>query len=161
MRRTQLPIANPCHEDWRTMDPVARGRFCRRCDKQVHDLSAMTEPQAREFLAEPRDSKICVRYACDGAGNVRFSPLRVAAVALALAACTPHGPGPTDQSAVMGKIEAPQPYTEVMGEPSVPPPPAPPDDVVMGDLQVLEPQPPADEDPAPKPAPASPTLIRL
>ncbi len=105
MRTTHLPIANPCHEDWDAMDPDARGRFCQVCVKPVHDLSGMSEPEARDVLAQAAGSRICVRYAHDTQGRIRFreppaprtcrSPWRLpslgaAAVAMAMAACTPH-----------------------------------------------------------------------
>ena len=189
MRRTHLPIAEPCHEDWDRMDPVARGRFCGSCDKQVFDMTAMTEPEARRLLAEHRGSKICVRYACDRQGNLRFRPVRAAAhatvAALALAACTPHQPTPRHEEE-MGKIEV------VDRDP--PPPPAQPDptplqtlvqsmvsapdpepEVFMGDIAVLEEPcdppktPPTDVDPPQDDAetetgpmrPSKPGLVKL
>jgi hypothetical protein len=93
MPRIHLPIAEPCHEDWDAMDRVERGRFCRSCDKQVYDLSSMTEHEAREVLSDHAGGNLCVRYCHDGAGNIRFRParpVRAAVLALAMAACTPH-----------------------------------------------------------------------
>ena len=50
-------------------------RFCEVCTKQVHDLSAMTERDARQVLAEESaKGRVCVRYKADGAGNIRFMP---------------------------------------------------------------------------------------
>jgi hypothetical protein len=92
MDRIRLPIADPCHEDWDAMDPRERGRFCRSCDKQVHDLSSMTEHEARDVLREHAGGNLCVRYVQDRTGNIRFRParpVRAAALALAMAACTP------------------------------------------------------------------------
>ncbi|MCH9682100.1 MAG: hypothetical protein K0V04_11750 [Deltaproteobacteria bacterium] len=105
MRTTHLPIATPCHEDWDAMDPDARGRFCQVCVKPVHDLSAMSEPQAQQLLSKAAGTRICVRYRHDSEGEIRFrqpaaaptcpAPRRMAwvgtaAVAMTLAACTPH-----------------------------------------------------------------------
>ena len=120
MRKSELPISNPCDEDWGGMrrDPGAR-RFCDQCSKHVHDLTSMTEDEARAVLAGAGSERICVRYRVDGRGTLRFrqaarktqaesavvpvaalrrraaAPSRVAApaavLAVALAACTPHG----------------------------------------------------------------------
>ena len=124
MRKSELPISNPCDEDWGGMrrDPGAR-RFCDQCSKHVHDLTSLTEDEAREVLAQAGGERICVRYRVDGSGTLEFrqpahktqSPLvpvtalrrrapasvspRVAPIAaapaavlaVALAACTPHG----------------------------------------------------------------------
>lgn len=73
------------------MDRVERGRFCHGCDKKVHDLSSMTEPEAKSVLNLHAGKRICVSYAQDSGGNIRFrKPAAVAAFALAVAACTPH-----------------------------------------------------------------------
>ncbi len=94
MRTIHLPVAEPCHERWDTMDPEAQGRFCQRCSKSVHDVSSMSEDEAHAFLRERAGTKICVRYAHDAAGNVRFRrPAALAIAAVALAACTPHDAG--------------------------------------------------------------------
>jgi len=89
------------------MTPEQRGRFCGACQKTVHDLSAMSEDDAKALLRDGED--ICVSYLSDRSGEVRFRPqpivpvsrlLRRASVAtatgltLALAACAPHGEGP-------------------------------------------------------------------
>lgn len=75
---------------------VGRGaeRFCDKCSTPVHDLSQMTELQARRFLAERGGQRVCVRYTSDTTGNLRFRPappargLVLAVASLALAACT-------------------------------------------------------------------------
>lgn len=123
LRKSELPISNPCDEDWGGMrrDPGAR-RFCDQCSKHVHDLTSMTEDEARDVLAQAGGERICVRYRVDGSGALRFrepaqktqieptlvpvaalrrrgAPSRVAPIAaapaavlaVALAACTPHG----------------------------------------------------------------------
>lgn len=56
-------------------------------------LSAMTAEEARETLAAHAGEHVCVRYSCDAQDNVVFAPprpapLRAAALATALAACT-------------------------------------------------------------------------
>ncbi|MCB9795805.1 MAG: hypothetical protein H6741_24175 [Alphaproteobacteria bacterium] len=73
MHRDQLRIPEPCHADWGEMSGDERQRFCQSCAKHVHDLSAMTERQARRVLEEP---KVCVRYTVEPDGQVRFQPSR-------------------------------------------------------------------------------------
>lgn len=58
-------------------------RFCGVCVKQVHDLSALTEPQARAVLAdESAKGRVCVRYKADLDGNIEFKPETVTASSL-------------------------------------------------------------------------------
>src|SRR5690349_181738 len=90
-RPIHLPIAEPCHEDWDAMEPRERGRFCASCKKDVHDLSAMTEDEARDFLRVRAGTRLCVNYRHDPAGRIQFRAAAVAALAVsAIAACTPH-----------------------------------------------------------------------
>ena len=95
MRTRHLPIASPCDEDWDAMKPTGCGKFCQACEKQVFDLSSMTEKEARALLAKNAKGDICISYLFDGRGNVSFrapkkAPVVAAAtVATALAACTP------------------------------------------------------------------------
>lgn len=94
MHRERLPIPKPCPADWRAMSGDERQRFCGSCNKHVHDLSAMTEPEAEALVSSGRD--LCVRYSVQPDGRVRHAPPRgsvrgvVRAVALGLAlASTP------------------------------------------------------------------------
>ena len=81
MHRDQLHIAEPCNVSWESMEGAGCVRFCGQCRKDVHDLSDMTEREARKVLAQ---EDVCVQYHCDSAGRVAFRPSR-AARALALA----------------------------------------------------------------------------
>lgn len=74
MKKLRLPIADPCHQNWDGMDEQGGGkRFCDSCSKNVHDLSEMTEPQARQLLDAPRPQDgLCIRYASHHDGSVRF-----------------------------------------------------------------------------------------
>jgi hypothetical protein len=110
MRADDVRIADPCPEDFDAMHPDrphgATRRFCDRCTKHVHDLSAMTEAQARQVLAGTSRERVCVRYLHDDEGRILFRPAAdvvpiaslarrregktAAALALMLAACAPH-----------------------------------------------------------------------
>jgi hypothetical protein len=47
----------------------ARARFCTKCDRTVHDLSAMADTDARALLAGPAE-RLCVRFAVRRDGTV-------------------------------------------------------------------------------------------
>jgi hypothetical protein len=138
MPALHLPIADPCHEDWEAMDVEAKGRFCGKCTKSVHDLSSMEEDEARALLRARAGSRICVRYEHGGDGAIRFRRPALLATALAgvaLAACTPHDrphtelrptqsldvlvqvPAPISPSRIeMGDVPAPERIPHVLGE---------------------------------------------
>ncbi len=62
MKRQDAPIRTPCSADWNAMQGDAKSRFCGQCAKDVHNLSEMTEAEARAVVAQP---KVCVRYRVD------------------------------------------------------------------------------------------------
>ena len=82
-----LPIVRPCLESFEKMAGNPRTRFCDTCNKHVHDLSAGTEEEARALLAEKRGTRICIRFARDAHGSVRFR-MAVVAAALSMTACS-------------------------------------------------------------------------
>lgn len=173
MKLSDVPIADPCHADWDSMDAKGARRFCEQCDKHVHDLSSMTRPEAAALVASRGSDRLCVRYRVAADGTIRFqsrAPNLVpaaslargragrvaglgsaAALSLAMAACTPHGPGETpppkeNASAVeggefiQGRLESPPPDRELMGDIAMPEPEPDPDHELMGEL-VAEPDP--------------------
>lgn len=153
MRTIHLPVAEPCHENWDAMDPEARGRFCHKCSKSVHDLTQMGEAETQAFLRERAGTKVCVRYAHDSAGNVRFRrPAALAVAAVALAACAPHDqPKRTDPTVhVPGKhIDLDrifdifdEPEEHVVGEMIAEPMPEPPKPIDPPKPIEVEPPPP-------------------
>lgn len=122
MRSQDIRIPEPCHADWDGMRPEDKGRFCSSCNKKVHDLSAMTKDEAEVFLHRAACEDVCVSYQHLEDGTLVFRepaarpapvvplarlrrPRAVAAavagagVAMALAACTPHGEAPVRYSA--------------------------------------------------------------
>lgn len=120
VRSQDIEIPEPCHADWDAMRPEAKGRFCFDCQKRVHDLSAMTKDEAKDFLRRSACADICVSYEHHEDGTLVFRepeprpapvvplsrlrrPRAVAAavagagMAIALAACAPHGDAPVQQ----------------------------------------------------------------
>ena len=60
-QRLHLRIASPCTAPWENMDGDARVRFCRECNRNVYNLSAMSETEAHTLVAE-REGRMCVRF---------------------------------------------------------------------------------------------------
>jgi hypothetical protein len=145
MHAATLPITGPCPIDLDAIgfDRGAKVSHCVHCAKNVTNLSNMTRAEARGFMQAHAGERLCVSYACDDSGRIRFRPepepvlvpvtrLRrrparaaglVAAlgVTAALAACTPHGEPPREQSSptvvLEGKIEVPATDREREPEP--------------------------------------------
>jgi hypothetical protein len=116
-----LPLRNRCHEDYEAMTPVTGGRACAACQHVVHDLSAMREREAARFVAEHAGQRVCMRYLARADGTIvyREEPSRMgaAALAVALAACTPHEPPPQIAGEVeVVEVAAPMPVAVVVPE---------------------------------------------
>jgi hypothetical protein len=60
------------------MDGDARVRFCRECNRNVYNLSAMTEREAQRVVAE-REGRLCVRFYQRSDGTVLTSDCPVGA----------------------------------------------------------------------------------
>lgn len=57
-----IRIPEPCHEDWNSMQPDAKGKFCSSCNKSVFDFSNKTDTEIRNVLMEYKDQKVCGRF---------------------------------------------------------------------------------------------------
>lgn len=84
----RLPLVYSCDERFDDMRGDARTRRCDRCDRDVHDLSALTEAEAEAVLARSTSpsGRACVRYAVGRDGAVRF--VAAAALAISVSACS-------------------------------------------------------------------------
>lgn len=56
-----IKIASPCKADWSEMAGDERRRFCGECKLNVYNLSGMTEPEAKNLLANS-EGRLCVRF---------------------------------------------------------------------------------------------------
>jgi hypothetical protein len=145
MNRDHAPIARPCGADWNAMSPRGTARLCGECDKVVHDLSALSEREARSLLRARSTEGLCIRYLHDANGDIWFGgrgpgeadglvPVarlarRGAAMAAAAAlvltpvlteACGGAGPGPNPYNYPFDSADAASPQNDRRaGEPSV------------------------------------------
>lgn len=104
VHRRQLPIVDHCEAFVPAPGSADEGGFCERCQKQVHDVSAMRESELRRFLAARVGTQVCLSYRTDAHGRLRLRPepapmsresravgaLAVGALAMLLAACAGH-----------------------------------------------------------------------
>lgn len=89
MKRDEARIRTPCPAEWDDMRGDDTHRHCDTCDKTVHNLSAMTEAEARAVVA-PKG--VCVRYELDtGTGRIRHRTPSTFAVRLTAAAALTAG----------------------------------------------------------------------
>jgi hypothetical protein len=151
-----IDVAKPCPADWNEMRGSDRVRFCKHCQLNVYNLSAMSRDQAQE-LVNSSEGRLCVSFyrradgtviTSDCGGGLRFAARRAwqfASAAVAMAACillAPLGWGspsnvdskspmdvkPDDNSAlqVLGGIRAPEPRPQPIRG-----------EMVMGDVAVM------------------------
>ncbi|MCA8924476.1 MAG: hypothetical protein KDD82_21880 [Planctomycetes bacterium] len=66
----EVRIASPCDVAWESMRGTERMRTCRRCDRAVFDLSALSEDEARALLAREGPS-VCVQLFRRADGRVQ------------------------------------------------------------------------------------------
>lgn len=57
----KITIPEPCHENWQAMTPEAKGRFCQKCAKTVHDFSNKTDRQIAKVYQD-NEGKVCGRF---------------------------------------------------------------------------------------------------
>src|SRR5580698_5167237 len=51
--KVAMKVTKPCSESWEAMPGDARVRHCGACDRDVHNLAAMTPAQIDALLAKP------------------------------------------------------------------------------------------------------------
>ncbi len=84
-------IPKPCAEKFSSMTGDDRARHCAKCNKMVHNLSAVSSDEARDLLRSR--GKICVTCSVDGSGEVittdyeEIQEKRLMVAQFAVAAC--------------------------------------------------------------------------
>lgn len=58
----KITIPKPCHENWHTMTPKEKGRFCGSCSKTVVDFTKKTTTEIQDYLTENRNQKTCGHF---------------------------------------------------------------------------------------------------
>lgn len=57
----KITIPAPCHENWNSMTPDEKGRFCSVCSKTVRDFTDSSDREVLKAFARPEDN-ICGRF---------------------------------------------------------------------------------------------------
>jgi len=65
----QVTVAEPCHVPWDEMQGDEATRFCKHCQKSVHNLSAMPKAQAERLICESAGN-LCIRFAKTADGQI-------------------------------------------------------------------------------------------
>lgn len=54
-------IPRPCHENWDSMSPTEKGRFCKACQKQVIDFTQQSREEVLLYLLQHPYQQVCGR----------------------------------------------------------------------------------------------------
>ena len=57
-----ISIPKPCHENWNTMIPEEKGRFCNSCSKTVIDFTQMDTMEIQDFIDQNKENNICGHF---------------------------------------------------------------------------------------------------
>lgn len=58
----QVKVASPCNAEWAAMGGDDRARHCSDCNRNVYNLSGMTQAEATDFVALNEANAVCVRF---------------------------------------------------------------------------------------------------
>ena len=61
MKKIQLSIPEPCHENWDAMSPTQQGRYCNACAKEVIDFSNMSDSDVLNYFSKKKSDIVCGR----------------------------------------------------------------------------------------------------
>lgn len=56
----KVVIDSPCHEDWNSMSATEVGKYCTSCEKQVYDVTALSQNEIQKLYLENNGS-LCVK----------------------------------------------------------------------------------------------------
>ncbi|WP_248724411.1 energy transducer TonB [Seonamhaeicola sp. ML3] len=62
MKYFSIKIPEPCHEDWNTMTPKEKGRYCDACSKTVIDFTKMNTNEIQDFVNLNMGKRICGHF---------------------------------------------------------------------------------------------------
>ncbi|WP_439132141.1 energy transducer TonB [Polaribacter sp.] len=58
----KITIPKPCHENWNTMTPKEKGRFCSSCSKTVVDFTKKTTEEIENYVTKHKSQRICGHF---------------------------------------------------------------------------------------------------
>lgn len=58
----KITIPKPCHENWNTMTPNQKGRFCNSCAKTVVDFTQKSPKEIQDYLIENKNQRVCGHF---------------------------------------------------------------------------------------------------
>ena len=58
----KISIPKPCHENWNTMTPREKGRFCNSCAKTVLDFTKKSTEEIKDYLVENKNQRVCGHF---------------------------------------------------------------------------------------------------
>ena len=58
----EITLSHPCHENWETMTPQEKGRFCSVCSKTVRDFTNDSDDEVLDFFSEPASKNTCGNF---------------------------------------------------------------------------------------------------
>ena len=58
----KLYIPEPCSENWESMSPQEKGRFCSVCSKCVIDFTQKKPQEIQQLIEEKGDTQVCGRF---------------------------------------------------------------------------------------------------
>src|SRR5215213_1531254 len=62
MKKFNLTIPKPCHENWNQMTPDEKGRFCGSCQKTVIDFTGVGDRELAAFFKKSTTGSVCGRF---------------------------------------------------------------------------------------------------
>ncbi len=76
----KIIIQNPCNENWNSMSPNKKGRFCNSCNKTVIDFTKMKNTEIEKYFVDNADNEsICGIYKfnqVENENNIKYPNLR-------------------------------------------------------------------------------------
>lgn len=103
-------IQSPCPYKGPLSDILAADDVCRLCDREVHDLTAMTDGERKAFLGACA-GEVCVRYSIPtrpALAALAAGAAMLAMPAMAQDATAPVEPDPMMMDIIVGGMRAPQ-----------------------------------------------------
>ena len=61
MIKIKLSIPEPCHENWNNMTPTEKGKHCMVCEKEVYDMTGISENEIAEKIVQLESKNVCAR----------------------------------------------------------------------------------------------------